>query len=436
VTAPISIAAGLGEVPLRDCARTSFGLQKRIFLMTESLMTAVMRFLTPEIVGKMATASGLDRSVAQKAVDASVPAILGGLSELASQPGGARQLANAMAEQPAGILGSLASALGGSAHLADQGSSLLSTLLGGGALGSMASAVSKYVGIGEGSTRTLMGLLSPVVLGVMGRQQRAAGLDASGFARMLSGQKAEIAAAMPAGLADLLPHNLRQSSDEPSITEGRAYDFPRAAYNTPRAPNASMQRMVSDPQAKPAHANWPYWLLPLLALGGLLWYLLPTDRLQTSAPAPAASPQQPASLLARQPGADTRTAYLTKVSDDWLPIGAYHNQDIYNRAGEKLGTVKDLMIGPDGRVSAAILSVGRSLGIGEKDVAVPFSSLLVERRDGSLRLSVDAAKDTLQAAPLFERMREPTRLNAPKMFTPEANTTVPGKGDAPGMTRP
>ncbi len=218
--------------------------------MTESVLSAVARFLTPEIVGKMATASGLDRFVAQKAVDASVPAILGGLSHLASQPGGARQLGNAIAEQPAGILGSLASALGGSAQLADQGNNLLSSLLGGGVLGSIASGVSKYVGIGEGSARTLMGLLSPVIMGILGRQQRAAGLDASEFARMLAGQKDELAAAIPTGLADLLPRDLHETFDTPRSAEGRAYDFPRAAYNAPRTSNGATQRMVSEPKVE------------------------------------------------------------------------------------------------------------------------------------------------------------------------------------------
>ena len=194
--------------------------------------------------------------------------------------------------------------------------------------------------------------------------------------------------------------------------------------------------MVSEPKVESARASWPYWLLPLLALGGLLWYLLPTDRVnrQASEPTPTTT-SQPASLLARQPGAETRPPYLAKASDDSISIGAFYNQDIYNRAGERLGTVKDLLIGPDGRISVAILNVGRFLGIGEKDVAVPFSVLIVDRRDGGLRISVDAVKEALQAAPAFEQMRERIRTNAPKMFAPEANPAS-GKGDAPGATRP
>jgi hypothetical protein len=56
--------------------------------MTDSIMTAVSRFLTPELIGKIASATGLDSATTQKAANASVPAILGGLADLASKPGG------------------------------------------------------------------------------------------------------------------------------------------------------------------------------------------------------------------------------------------------------------------------------------------------------------------------------------------------------------
>ena len=41
------------------------------------------------------------------------------------------------------------------------------------------------------------------------------------------------------------------------------------------------------------------------------------------------------------------------------------NSDIYNRAGEKLGTIKDVLIGPDGKMAAVLVNVGRFLGIGD-----------------------------------------------------------------------
>jgi len=77
-----------------------------------------------------------------------------------------------------------------------------------------------------------------------------------------------------------------------------------------------------------------------------------------------------------------------------LPVGSFHapqsrfspcesrlgfvKNDIYSRNGEQLGTIKDVLVGPDGRTAAAIINVGRYLGIGDKEIAVPFSALQVE----------------------------------------------------------
>ena len=47
-------------------------------------------------------------------------------------------------------------------------------------------------------------MFGPVVLGALGQQQRSAGLDAGGLASLLTSQKDQFAAAIPAGLADQL----------------------------------------------------------------------------------------------------------------------------------------------------------------------------------------------------------------------------------------
>jgi hypothetical protein len=354
--------------------------------MSNDLISAISRFLTPEVVGKLASASGLDSATAQSGVTAVVPALLSALAGVANRPGGAQQLATAAANQPADILGSIAASLTGSAQVAENGTSLLSSLLGGDALGLLASAVSRFTGIGEGTTRTLMGLLTPLIMGFLGREQRAAGLDANGIARMLTGQKEQIEAAMPFGLSRLLgTSGLYENIGSTTSPERRTYGSARAPSNPTQT--ATTQRNVT----------WPYWVLPLLALGGLLWYLLPSGR-------------QAIESVATSTG---KPVYLTSanVPYSWVSIGRapndYVDHDIYNRAGEKLGTVKDVLIGPDGKMAAAILNVGRFLGIGDKDIAVPFSALQLEQRDNRRRIVIDASKEALQAAPPFERRPAP-----------------------------
>jgi sporulation protein YlmC with PRC-barrel domain len=357
--------------------------------MANSIVSTISRFLTPEVIGKLASASGLDRSVTQTAVGAALPSILNALSGVAAQPNGARQLADAVAQQPTDILGSITSAVTGLPLTGERGTNLLSSLLGGGALGVLTSKLSRFIGVGEGPMRTLMGLLTPLIMGVLGREQRAAGLDASGLAHMLIGQKDEIAAAMPAGLGRVLETNSRLQEGIAS-PERRTYEAPATSY--------AVQRARGDTRSS---ARWAYWVLPLLALAGLLWYLFAREP-ETAGPVATSKPTS-------EPARDvqTKVAYLSSVPDTWVSIGHapndYVNKDIYNRAGEQLGTIKDVLVGPDGKMAAAIFNVGRYLGIGDKEIAIPFAAVQQQRSDSGQRIVIDVTKDNLQAAPALVR---------------------------------
>jgi len=358
--------------------------------MTNDIVSAISSFLTPELLGKLATACGLDRAMTQTAVSAAVPSILSGLARIAGSPGGARQLAAAVADQPTDVLGTIARNFAGSAQMAEKGTGVLSSLLGGSTLTGLASAVGKFAGIGDGPAPTLMGLLTPLVMGVLGREQRAGGLDVNGLARMLTGQEKQIAAAMPPGFSRLI----EASGLQESIGQ------PRAVYEAP--PAASMQRAVGRQE----RVTWPYWVLPLLAVGGLLWYFLSPGR-QTVEPARTTeTTAKPAPSMVSDAG---KSIYLANSPDNWTSIGSspYINQDVYNRTNEKLGTVKEILGGPDGKTAAVIVNIGRYLGIGDKDIAVRVSALSLQEGEKGRRVVIDVTKEALQAAPTFERRPAP-----------------------------
>jgi hypothetical protein len=94
---------------------------------------------------------------------------------------------------------------GGNLHAtAEQGRSLLTPLLGTSAMDALSGAIGKFGGLGQGSVATLLGFLGPVVMAVLGRQRRTAGLDQEGLARLVTDQKGAIANALPADLGNLL----------------------------------------------------------------------------------------------------------------------------------------------------------------------------------------------------------------------------------------
>src|SRR5690348_14591932 len=133
-----------------------------------------------DTLSSIASAVGLGRDDTSKVVSASIPAMLAAFTQTASSPQGAQQLASAAAQQDSSLLDNITGSLtsrGG--QLAQQGSSLLSSLLGGGQVSALSSILSRFTGVAEGGVGKILGMLSPLILGFLGRQ--TAGLGASGL---------------------------------------------------------------------------------------------------------------------------------------------------------------------------------------------------------------------------------------------------------------
>lgn len=288
--------------------------------MAVNLVSIVTQFLSPDLVARIASALGLDLSAAQKAIGGSVPAILAGLVGVASKPEGARQLSSVLAQQSPNILDNLTSVIGGSAQktFAESGSNLLSTLLGGGATNALATSISKFAGISGSASSSLVGMLGPVVLGVLGKEQRSSGLDAGGLASLLQSQKDQIAAAIPSGLADRLGGSGLLSALDSGLRRGAAASAAAmsgaagAAERTIAGASQATYAMGSDASSRASKATagtWPIWVLGLAVLAGLGWYLLSResgDKVAEQVQPPAAQPAPPlrttATQLPEQPG--------------------------------------------------------------------------------------------------------------------------------------
>ena len=105
-----------------------------------------------------------------------------------------------------------------------------------------------------------------------------------------------------------------------------------------------------------------------------------------------------------------QTAYLTRSPSGAVAISLYFDRNVYNGADERIGTVSDLIVGPDAKIAAAVIGVGGFLGIGEKEVAVPFSSMQIVRRDNDWHLVIEGTRDALRDAPAYEDTAGRVRL--------------------------
>lgn len=130
----------------------------------------------------------------------------------------------------------------------------------------------------------------------------------------------------------------------------------------------------------------------------------PAENMPSTTPAP--SPEPSTATPAPDKSADAATSAgtfaSTQSADEWRSsklIGL----TVYNSANEKVGDINDLVLGPDGKISNAVIGVGGFLGLGEKLVAVAFSDLQLNRdADGTMRVTINSTKEALESAPDYK----------------------------------
>lgn len=84
-----------------------------------------------------------------------------------------------------------------------------------------------------------------------------------------------------------------------------------------------------------------------------------------------------------------------------LTTADVENATVYGRDDKMIGSISALKVGPDGKITHAVIEVGGFLGMGTHPVALPFSQLHVLREtDGAdLRVNLDITKAQLEAMP-------------------------------------
>ncbi|CAG2161269.1 PRC-barrel domain-containing protein [Cupriavidus numazuensis] len=86
------------------------------------------------------------------------------------------------------------------------------------------------------------------------------------------------------------------------------------------------------------------------------------------------------------------------VATGWRASKMIHS-DVYNDKNEKIGRVDDLIVAPDGSLSAAIIDVGGFLGMATHRVAIPVQHF---KQMAPKAILPGASKEALKKLPEFE----------------------------------
>ena len=122
--------------------------------------------------------------------------------------------------------------------------------------------------------------------------------------------------------------------------------------------------------------------------------------LATVALATAATLTMPFVVLAQ---GTPQTVQLVKVDVVKLSTGYRASKvigsSVVNEAGDTVGKIDDIIVGPDGKAPFVVLSVGGVLGVGDKLVALPYEQM---RTNGKKIVLPGATKDSLKSLPQFK----------------------------------
>ena len=139
------------------------------------------------------------------------------------------------------------------------------------------------------------------------------------------------------------------------------------------------------------------------------------------APAPAGQPAQTQS----ENKAPAAGQFIDKQSVDEWRAPKLVGIDVYGADNQKVGKIKDILMKHDGSAQAVVIGVGGFLGIGAKDVAVPFE--LVQWKTEGRNLPTE--NPTPPNAPLATSGNAPPPQPPPKKTDPAATEASQGYPD-------
>ena len=116
-----------------------------------------------------------------------------------------------------------------------------------------------------------------------------------------------------------------------------------------------------------------------------------------TATASAQAPQQ-----APQPSGSA-AQILASIPANSVTITHWYKQNVYDPSDNKIGEIMDVLVDRAGKATALIIGVGGFLGMGEKDVAVPFDAVQVTSKDNNKwYLVMNSSKEALKSAKGFK----------------------------------
>jgi sporulation protein YlmC with PRC-barrel domain len=140
-------------------------------------------------------------------------------------------------------------------------------------------------------------------------------------------------------------------------------------------------------------------------------------------------------LAATQLPAVAATDFVAKQAAGESSSSGLIGTKIQNSANENIGDVNYLVLDENGSVTTVVIGVGGFLGVGEKNVGVPYKSVTREvDKDGNAVFKLNATKEELSAAPAYEWTEKGTLQKAADTVKEKTEGMTRADDPAPATT--
>lgn len=236
--------------------------------MAFNVMDMIQGSLTPENIGAVAGALGMESETVKKGLGAAMPAVLAGVLGAAKEPAGRQALDSALGSANTDLMGNLGGLLAGgnSSSLIATGSKLLSGFMGDNKLGALGGALASSLGVSKESSGSLMALATPMLMSMLAGKKQSEGLDVGGLVGQLMGQKDLIAKAIP----DDISSQLKGSG----IFDDLMGSAGAAASATAASAGATMRTAAdTSQQVAEKSSSWLRWVIIAAVILAILYFV-------------------------------------------------------------------------------------------------------------------------------------------------------------------
>lgn len=236
--------------------------------MEKQLFSSLNKLITPEIISKVSSDLGENSGKVTSAIGAIIPSIFGSLvnrGEDSNVENVLKQAGNSS------ILSNITELFSGKTNPETQniGSSFLNTLFGD-KINSFSGIISSFSGLTSDSTNKIIGMVSPLVAGFLGKKMLS-GVSLKSILEQISSEKDNFLSSIPSGLTGVLGI---------SSLEGLGSSFLNKTESQTKEAVDHMKNKVEDTYEdykaklnKKSGSGWIKWLIGILVLLLLLFWL-------------------------------------------------------------------------------------------------------------------------------------------------------------------